>query len=70
MADVNGDTALWEAITAKQHPIFEILYHWACISDPYVSGDLLCKAARRNELTIMKELLKHGLLVNSKDRHR
>ncbi|TMW83927.1 hypothetical protein EJD97_000453 [Solanum chilense] len=70
LQDVNGDTALWEAIAAKQHPIFEILYHWACISDPYVSGDLLCKAARRNELTIMKELLKHGLLVNSKDRHR
>ncbi|NP_001275259.1 potassium channel AKT2/3-like [Solanum tuberosum] len=70
LQDVNGDTALWEAIAAKQHPIFEILYHWACISDPYVSGDLLCKAARRNELTIMKELLKHGLLVNSNDRHR
>lgn len=70
MADVNGNTALWEAIAANHHPIFEILYHWASISDPYVSGDLLCTAARRNKLTIMKELLKHGLLVDSKDRHR
>ncbi|PHU00861.1 Potassium channel AKT2/3 [Capsicum chinense] len=70
LQDVNGNTALWEAIAANHHPIFEILYHWASISDPYVSGDLLCTAARRNKLTIMKELLKHGLLVDSKDRHR
>nr|XP_033515318.1 potassium channel AKT2/3-like isoform X2 [Nicotiana tomentosiformis] len=69
LQDVNGNTALWEAIAAKHHPIFEILYHWASISDPYVAGDLLCTAARRNDLTIMKELLKHGLLVDSKDRH-
>ncbi|KAK4337817.1 hypothetical protein RND71_042304 [Anisodus tanguticus] len=69
LQDVNGNTALWEAIAAKHHPIFEILYHWASVSDPYVAGDLLCTAARRNELTIMKELLKHGLLVDSKDRH-
>ncbi|XP_059297144.1 potassium channel AKT2/3-like isoform X1 [Lycium ferocissimum] len=69
LQDVNGSTALWEAIAAKHHPIFEILYHWASISDPYVAGDLLCTAARRNDLTIMKELLKHGLLVDSKDRH-
>lgn len=70
LQDGNGNTALWEAIAAKQHRIFEILYHWASISNPYVSGDLLCTAARRNELTIMKDLLKHGLHVNSKDRHR
>nr|XP_016440447.1 PREDICTED: potassium channel AKT2/3-like [Nicotiana tabacum] len=69
LQDVNGNTALWEAIAAKHHPIFEILYHWASIADPYVAGDLLCTAARKNDLTIMKELLKHGLLVDSKDRH-
>lgn len=67
--DFNGNTALWEAIAAKHHSIFKILYHWACISDPYVAGDLLCTAASRNDLAVMKELLKHGLYVDSKDRH-
>lgn len=69
MTDFNGNTALWEAIAAKHHSIFKILYHWASISDPYVAGDLLCLAARRNDLTVMNELLKHGLFVDSKDRH-
>lgn len=69
LRDFNGNTALWEAIAAKHHSIFKILYHWACISDPYVAGDLLCTAARRNDLAVMKEILKHGLYVDSKDRH-
>ncbi|NP_001312582.1 potassium channel AKT2/3-like [Nicotiana tabacum] len=69
LRDVNGNTALWEAIAEKQHPTFRILYHWASVSDPYVAGELLCTAAKRNDLTVMKELLKHGLIVDSKDRH-
>ncbi|KAL0384583.1 UNVERIFIED_CONTAM: Potassium channel AKT2/3 [Sesamum radiatum] len=69
LRDFNGNTALWDAIAAKHQSIFKILYHWASISDPYVAGDLLCTAARRNDLTVMKELLKHGLYVDSKDRH-
>nr|ABF85695.1 potassium channel [Nicotiana rustica] len=69
LRDVNGNTALWEAIAAKQHSTFRILYHWASVSDPYVAGELLCTAAKRNDLTVMKELLEHGLIVDSKDRH-
>ncbi|OIT07943.1 PREDICTED: potassium channel AKT2/3-like [Nicotiana attenuata] len=69
LRDVNGNSALWEAIAAKQHSTFRILYHWASVSDPYVAGDLLCAAAKRNDLTVLKELLKHGLTVDSKDRH-
>ncbi|KAG8368796.1 hypothetical protein BUALT_Bualt15G0084000 [Buddleja alternifolia] len=69
LKDLDGNTALWDAISAKHHSIFKILYHWASVSDPYVAGDLLCMAATRNDLTIMKELLKHGLFVDSKDRH-
>ncbi|GFP99211.1 potassium channel akt2/3 [Phtheirospermum japonicum] len=69
LRDLNGDTALWYAITAKHHSIFKILYHWASISDPYVTGDLLCMAAKRNDLESMQELLKHGLYVDSQDRH-
>lgn len=69
LRDVNGNTALWEAIAAKQHSTFRILYHWASVSDPYVAGELLCTAAKRNDITVMKELLKHGLTVDSKDRH-
>lgn len=69
MADLDGNTAIWDAIAAKHHSIFRILYHWASISDPYTSGDLLTTAAKRNDLAVMKELLKHGLHVDSKDRH-
>ncbi|KAL0365043.1 UNVERIFIED_CONTAM: Potassium channel AKT2/3 [Sesamum angustifolium] len=47
LRDFNGNTALWDAIAAKHHSVFKILYHWASISDPYVAGDLLCMAARK-----------------------
>ena len=67
MADINGNTALWDAISAKHNSIFWILYHCASLSDPYTAGDLLCTAAKRNDLTVMKELLKHGLNIDSKN---
>lgn len=69
LRDTNGDTALWTAVSEKHHSIFKILYHWASISDPYIAGDLLCTAARRDDMKAMKELLKQGLFVDSKDRH-
>lgn len=68
-ADIDGNTALWDAISAKHHSIFRILYHWAAISDPHTAGDLLCSASKRNNIMVMKELLKHGLHVDSRDRH-
>ncbi|CAN4110674.1 unnamed protein product [Withania somnifera] len=68
LRDVNGNTALWEAIAAKHHSTFRVLFHWVSVSDPYIAGDLLCTAARKNDLTVMKELLKFGLQVDSKDR--
>ncbi|CBI23771.3 unnamed protein product, partial [Vitis vinifera] len=66
--DINGNTALWDAVSAKHNSIFWILYHCASLSDPYTSGDLLCTAAKRNDLTAMKELLKQGLNIDSKNR--
>ncbi|KAL8535985.1 hypothetical protein ACS0TY_011575 [Phlomoides rotata] len=69
LRDFNGNTAVWEAISAKHHSIFKILYHWASISDPFIAGDLLCTAARRNDIQVTKELMKHGVFVDSKDRH-
>ena len=68
MADINGNTALWDAIASKHYSIFRILYQLAALSDPHTSGDLLCTAAKKNDLTVMKELLKQGLNINSKDR--
>ncbi|XP_028757457.1 potassium channel AKT2/3-like [Neltuma alba] len=67
--DFNGNTALWDAIASKHHSIFRILYQLACLSDPQTGGDLLCTAAERNDLTVMSELLKQGLNIDSKDRH-
>lgn len=67
--DMDGNNALWEAISAKHHSIFRILYHCAAISDPYTAGDLLCTASKRNDLTVMKELLKNGLNIDSRDRY-
>lgn len=68
LRDMKGNTALWDAISWKHHAIFRILYHCAAISDPYTAGDLLCMAAKRNDLAVMRELLKQGLNVDAKDR--
>lgn len=67
--DMNGDTALWYAIASKHHSIFRILYQLSALSDPYTAGNLLCTAAKRNDITVMHELLKQGLNIDSKDRH-
>ncbi|KAJ1419981.1 RmlC-like jelly roll fold [Sesbania bispinosa] len=67
--DINGDTALWDAIASKHYSIFRILYQLAALSDPHTAGILLCTAAKRNDLTVMNELLKQGLDIDSKDRH-
>lgn len=69
LRDMNGNTALWEAISSKHHSIFRILYHCTAISDPYTAGDLLCTVAKRNDMSVMEELVKYGLNVDSKDRH-
>ncbi|MQM14323.1 hypothetical protein Taro_047252 [Colocasia esculenta] len=65
--DAEGNTPLWLAIKGKHHKIFNLLYHCACFSNPTTSGDLLCLAAKRNDLPAMKELLKHGLSIDSKN---
>lgn len=65
---MNGNTALWEAISSKHHSIFRTLYHCSSISDPFTAADLLCTAAKRNDVGVMKELLKQGLNVDAKDR--
>ncbi|CAL9121550.1 unnamed protein product [Musa textilis] len=65
--DMDGNTPLWDAIAAKHHKIFNLLHQCACISNPNTSGDLLCLAAKRNDLSTMKELLKHGLNIDSQN---
>ncbi|KAF6155523.1 hypothetical protein GIB67_017878 [Kingdonia uniflora] len=65
--DMEGNTPLLDAISRKHHSIFRILYHCASISNPYIAGDLLCIAAKRNDLSTMKELLKHELSVDSEN---
>ncbi|KAG8497915.1 hypothetical protein CXB51_006841 [Gossypium anomalum] len=69
LQDMNGNTALWNAISSKNHSIFRVLYNCAAVSDPFTAGDLLCLAAQRNDQTVMKELLKHGLPIDAKNRH-
>lgn len=66
---MNGNTALWEAISSKQYEIFRILYHFAAISDPHIAGDLLCEAVKQNNVEVMKDLLKQGINVDTKDHH-
>ncbi|XP_042467996.1 potassium channel AKT2-like [Zingiber officinale] len=63
--DAEGNTPLWNAIVAKHHKIFSLLHQCACVSNPYTSGDLLCLAAKRNDPSTMRELLKQGLDINS-----
>ncbi|CAN1166866.1 Potassium channel AKT2/3 [Linum perenne] len=73
LRDLDDNTALWEALTSNQTSIFRILYsHTITVSDDNVQtidGDLLCTAAERNDLEIMRELVRvHGFNVHSKDR--
>ncbi|KAJ8641651.1 hypothetical protein MRB53_018345 [Persea americana] len=65
--DVNGNTPLWDSIAAKHDSMFTLLYHFAYISNPNISGDLFCLAAKRNDISTVKELLKHGLNIDSKN---
>ncbi|XP_030552766.2 potassium channel AKT2/3 [Rhodamnia argentea] len=67
LRDRNGNNALWHAVSSKQHSIFRVLYNSAASSDPCTAGDLLCTAAKRNDLEVMKELLNHGLSTDSKN---
>lgn len=66
---MNGNTAIWDAIASKHYSIFRILFQLSALSDPNIAGDLMCTAAKRNELTVLTDLLKQGLNVDSKD-HR
>lgn len=66
-ADTNGNTPLWDSVAAKHHSIFTLLNHFTYVSNPNISGDLLCLAAKRNDISTMKELLKHGLNIDSKN---
>ncbi|CAN8325574.1 unnamed protein product [Cochlearia groenlandica] len=65
--DMSGNTSLWEAISSKHDDIFRILYHFASLSDPHIGGDLLCEAARQNNVEVMKNLMKHGISVDTKN---
>ncbi|KAJ6803269.1 potassium channel AKT2 isoform X1 [Iris pallida] len=65
--DVDGNTPLWLAIATKRHKIFNLLYHCACLSNPSTGGDLLCLAARRNDVSTMMELLRSGIYIDSED---
>ncbi|KAF8411833.1 hypothetical protein HHK36_004392 [Tetracentron sinense] len=66
--DVDGNTPIWDAISTKHHSIFRILYQWSSKSDAHTAGELLCTAAKRNDLSVMNELLKQGLDVDTKNR--
>jgi len=65
--DAQGNTALWHAVAAGHHKIFNILYHFARVSNPRAGGDVLCLSARRNDVGALRELLKLGLDVDSED---
>lgn len=65
--DAQGNTAMWNAIAAGHHKIFNILYQFARSSNPHAGGDVLCVAARRGDLGALRELLKLGLDVDSVD---
>ncbi|CAL0332711.1 unnamed protein product [Lupinus luteus] len=65
--DMDDNIALWDAIASKHYSIFRILYHVASLSDPHIAGDLLCTTTKRSDVTLMNEILKHELNVDSKE---
>lgn len=65
--DMDGNTPLWLAIATKHHKVFNLLYQCACLSNPSTGGDLLCLAARRNDVSTMMELLRNGINIDSEN---
>ncbi|XP_068498042.1 potassium channel AKT2/3-like [Phaseolus vulgaris] len=63
----NVNSALWDAIASKHYTIFRIIFQHAVLRNQNMAGELLCRAAKKNELTVMKDLIKQGLNVNSRD---
>ncbi|CAI0394268.1 unnamed protein product [Linum tenue] len=72
LRDVDGNTALWEAISSNHNLIFGILLSHVNINSneiQTIQGDLLCSAAEQNNLRVMRELVRvHGFNVHSKNR--
>lgn len=66
---MNDNTALWDAISAKHYNIFHLLYNYTTIQDPHTAGDLLTTATKRNDIAVIKDLLKCGLDVDSTNLH-
>ncbi|XP_010681784.2 potassium channel AKT2/3 isoform X1 [Beta vulgaris subsp. vulgaris] len=69
LRDLNDNTALWDAISAKHYNIFHLLYNYTTIQDPHIAGDLLTTATKRNDIAVIKDLLKCGLDVDSTNLH-
>jgi len=67
MPERNVNSALWDAIASKHYTIFRIIFQHAVLRNQNMAGELLCRAAKKNELTVMKDLIKQGLNVNSRD---
>ncbi|KAG2627328.1 hypothetical protein PVAP13_3KG124349 [Panicum virgatum] len=65
--DAQGGTALWHAVAAGHHRISNILYHFARVSSPRAGGDVLCLAARRNDVGALRELLRLGVDADAED---
>ncbi|XP_078434504.1 potassium transport 2/3 isoform X2 [Wolffia australiana] len=68
LQDADGNTALWLAMKAKHHTVFNLLYQCMAVSNPTAGGDLLCLSVKRNDPSAIKELLTHGLSVDLMDR--
>ncbi|XP_020261938.1 potassium channel AKT2 isoform X2 [Asparagus officinalis] len=65
--DFDGNTPLWISIATRHRNIFKLLYHYASSSNPNTAGNLLCLAAKRNDLSTMKDLLEHGLDIDAEN---
>ncbi|KAK1374275.1 Potassium channel [Heracleum sosnowskyi] len=77
LRDVEGNTAMWDAIAAKHHSIFRILYHWASISDPCTADSKdrhgltpIQIAMEENHSEMVELLVMNGADINTEDFHK
>ncbi|KAI5081093.1 hypothetical protein GOP47_0004276 [Adiantum capillus-veneris] len=63
--DFDGSVPLWEAIKGGHASVAQLLWENKAVLNHKLDGDLLCNAVQKENIDILKDLIKFGANVNS-----